>query len=213
MSSIAREWMVLIAIGSLYFVWVLVPLVPAILIYKLFPSTPLTVTGPFAGFKVNAGGAFAGYLLIFAGTYLPIIPPTRDIIAGWQREFWILKGDIKLVHEDNSDIPYSQQLFSQLRVVKPLPNKFDGSQATLKIEEEEGGGLPTVVIELPQFDDTNLPLRSMSDKITVDRFNRIITLKEPITIKESSTGGAVRPVATAPSRTERRSTEGGDRPR
>lgn len=100
-----REWMVLIAIGVLCAAWVLLPLIPAILIYKLFPSSTVAVNGPFAGLTVKAGGAFAGYLIVFAGTYYPIIPPTRDIIAGWQRQFWVLKGDVKLVRDDFSDYP------------------------------------------------------------------------------------------------------------
>ena len=49
----------LVALGGLYVMWVMLPLVPAILTFKLFPKTTVTASGPFAGFTVNASGAFA----------------------------------------------------------------------------------------------------------------------------------------------------------
>jgi hypothetical protein len=188
-----RELFVLIALGGLYAVWVLVPLVPAVLIYKLFPSTTLTVSGPFAGLTVNASGAFAGYLIIFVGTYQPLIPPTRDIIAGFQRQFWTMKGEVKLRRTDGSDYPHSDALLGKLKVVRPLTSKFDSYQAILKLEEDDGE-LPTVIIEIPGFGLTPIPLRTMSQKITIDSFRRIITMNEPIIIQELPSGRATSPV-------------------
>ena len=167
MEQIAREWLVLIALGGLYAVWVLVPLVPAVLIYKLFPNTAVTVNGIFSGLTVNASGAFAGYLIVFIGTYQPLVPPTRDIIASFQRQFWTIKGDVKLVRADGTEYPHSEALLSRLRVVKPHVHKFDSFQATLKIEEEEGE-LPVILIEIPNFGQKPIPLRSMSATITVE---------------------------------------------
>lgn len=94
--------------------------------------------------------------------------------------------------------------------MKPLSSKFEGAQATLKIEEEEGE-LPTVIIEIPEFGDKVIPLRSMADKMTVDHFKKVITMKEPIIIQENSPGGATRPALSLRSRSEQATTESGDR--
>ena len=44
-------------------VMVLLPLVPAYLLFKALPSTAI-VTGPFQGLKLKLGGAFAGYFIL-----------------------------------------------------------------------------------------------------------------------------------------------------
>ena len=42
-------------------IWVALPLVPAILIYRYFPDTQVVASGPLAGLTVKASGAFAAY--------------------------------------------------------------------------------------------------------------------------------------------------------
>lgn len=206
LASIDREWMVLIGLGALYFAWVMLPAVPAILIYRLFPNTTVAVSGPLAGLTVKAGGAFAAYLIIFAATYEPLIPPTRDIIASWQRQFWTINGDIKLVRADGSDQPYSESLFSKLRVVKPVIKMFDSNQATLKMEDHDGQW-PVIVIEIPNFGEKAIPLKSMGSKIEINRFRKTINIKEPIIIQEASSGGAVGPISSTQPRSNISSTE------
>ncbi len=53
------DWWPLISIGFL----VLVPLVPAVILYKMFEQKTV-VTGPFKGLRLDLSGAFAGYFLV-----------------------------------------------------------------------------------------------------------------------------------------------------
>lgn len=53
------DWSPLISVGFI----VLVPLVPAVLLYKLFEQKTL-VSGPFKGLRLDLSGAFAGYFLV-----------------------------------------------------------------------------------------------------------------------------------------------------
>lgn len=50
----------------LYVLYVVLPLVPAILIFRLFPETKVTVSGPLQNLTVNATGAFAAYVVTVA---------------------------------------------------------------------------------------------------------------------------------------------------
>jgi hypothetical protein len=50
----------------LYAVYVCLPLVPAILIFRLFPDSKVSVSGPLQNFTVNATGAFAAYVVTVA---------------------------------------------------------------------------------------------------------------------------------------------------
>ena len=47
----------------LYVFYVLLPVVPAVIIYKLFPETKVALSGPFQNFTLNATGAFAAYIV------------------------------------------------------------------------------------------------------------------------------------------------------
>jgi hypothetical protein len=47
----------------LYTLFVLLPLIPAVLIFKLFPRVSVSVSGPFSNWTINATGAFAAYLV------------------------------------------------------------------------------------------------------------------------------------------------------
>jgi hypothetical protein len=51
----------------------LIPLIPAFLIFKLLPGSSVTASGPLQGLTVNMSGAFAGYvvLLLIAIAVMP----------------------------------------------------------------------------------------------------------------------------------------------
>src|SRR5436309_9966761 len=43
---------------------IILPLLPAILIYKLLPQSQSDASGPFQGLKIKLGGAFGGYFIV-----------------------------------------------------------------------------------------------------------------------------------------------------
>ena len=75
------------------------PLLPAILIYRLFPNTQVAASGPLAGLTVKASGAFAAYLVVFVFIF-PLVSTTGDAIGSGVRPFWEITGEIKLVDQD-----------------------------------------------------------------------------------------------------------------
>jgi hypothetical protein len=50
----------------LYALYVCLPLVPAIAIFRLFPDSKVAISGPLQNFTVNATGAFAAYVVTVA---------------------------------------------------------------------------------------------------------------------------------------------------
>jgi hypothetical protein len=55
----------------LYGMHVLLPLLPAVVIYHLFPDTKVGLSGPLQGLTVKAGGAFAAYVTtVLLGIFL-----------------------------------------------------------------------------------------------------------------------------------------------
>ena len=70
------------------FVLVLLPLIPAFLLFKALPSTAV-VKGPLTGLNIDLGGAFGGYvaLTVFIATFYS----TR--MSG--PETWTVQGDLQ----------------------------------------------------------------------------------------------------------------------
>jgi hypothetical protein len=84
-------------------IWVALPLVPAILIYRYFPDTQVAASGPLAGLTVKASGAFAAYLVVFLLIFA-LVSPIKDVIGSGMRPFWEIRGKVKLVDENGKPI-------------------------------------------------------------------------------------------------------------
>jgi hypothetical protein len=50
----------------LYVLYILLPLIPAVLIFRLFPDTKVSVSGPLQGLTLNTTGAFGAYVVTAA---------------------------------------------------------------------------------------------------------------------------------------------------
>ena len=87
---------VIIALFAVYLIWVLLPLLPAIIIYRLFPESLTELVGKVAGYSIKAGGAFAAYLAIVVMTYTQI-DKIDSAIYGYKHEFWTAVGQVQLV--------------------------------------------------------------------------------------------------------------------
>jgi hypothetical protein len=55
-----------------YLIYVLVPMIPAIIIYKKFPETKVGATGVLGNLKINSTGAFAAYIIVVTLGYFII---------------------------------------------------------------------------------------------------------------------------------------------
>ncbi len=67
----------------LYGLYVLLPLVPAVLIYKIFPDTKVGADGLLGNLKINATGAFAAYLIVVVIGFF-IIKNNQELINNLQ---------------------------------------------------------------------------------------------------------------------------------
>ncbi len=78
----------------LVLVIVILPLIPAILIFKLFPATTGGIGGELRGIRFKFAGAFAGYafVLLFLGF---IFKAEIDRLAG-KYEVWTINGTLQL---------------------------------------------------------------------------------------------------------------------
>ena len=164
---------------ALHVAWVLLPLIPAVLIYLLFPSTTVTASGVLAGLTVRAGGAFAGYLVIFLLTY-PLVERTENTIGGFLHTSWKVSGEIKLIDSRSKEELHSEALLSKL-VIETKPEIIGTKSFLLKASmPEEDRDFPWIVLNIPKFGEAVINIRDQVRE--TNDYEKKIHLSNPIVI-------------------------------
>jgi hypothetical protein len=138
------------SVYALLLMLVLVPLVPAFVLFKVLKSHG-EVGGPLYGFNIQLGGAFAGYfalflLVLFAFRPYLIPPPTRLV--------WKLEGQV--VDDHKRPVAITSDNFALLPTPTPpiSTNAADGRFIVSFIADpEDGGGViyPTIVVSYRDY--------------------------------------------------------------
>ena len=183
----SREMTVVMSLVGLHLLWVLAPLVPAILIYKLFPATSVAVNGPLAGLTVRASGAFAGYLIVFAATF-PLIKNMENTFSGFQRSIWTIKAQIQMLDKNGVELT-SIDNFSRVNVyTEPKPFSVNGNIVRMKIAEGDGE-FPLLAVQAPSFGGKAIVVDRSTRSFRFDNYNKTIELIDPIKIQEIAPAG------------------------
>lgn len=180
-----NDLIVLLGYGAIFTIWVLVPLLPAILIYRLFPQTNTQTQWKISGIVLKAGGASGFYFAIFALGYLKIVDPAVEIVKNWQRPYWEVTARLKFLDADQKVVD-AKSSEDQLQVL-PLSYRFKkiGDRlylATLHFSELQGDVPDYVTLHFPEGEGflnlKELKAKNMSlSSKTID-----LTKLEPIAI-------------------------------
>jgi hypothetical protein len=147
---------------------VMLPLVPAYVLFKLLKSSG-RVDGTFHGFRVDLGGSFAGYFVLFF-----VLIYTRSEWLPAPYEVWNLRGQIEdengspLVDESGKSMDYVDPRY--VTVSPPnLDNLTMGGKFNVKIvaTKKPGGrgfDFPDLVINYPGYRHVIIPLGPDSQK-------------------------------------------------
>jgi hypothetical protein len=193
MTEIPIGIVAILALVGAHILWVLLPLAPAVLIYWLFPNTPVTVSGPLSGLTVRAGGAFGAYLVVLLLTYGQLRTINQSI-SMLESQFWNVKGTVQLIDSKARPIDSPDLLQKYMVVTKPDTHMFDKYEIKLRIVQEMDGSLPITVIKIPEFGEHRIMWASGKK----DEFKRTITFTAPLKIQQESSTSI--PVADAPTR-------------
>ena len=162
---------------------VLLPLVPAILLFKFLPASG-ELEGPFKGMRIKFGGAFAGYLVLFMVMWEGRPPDLHHYHT------WTVKGLVQLQPAGQESKPSLREVICRI-----IPPKFevenDGSfNFDIPVPDDDQG--------LPQYPDLQLDLRdyagvtvhvvegsasgygSQPIPLKIDRLKRTIELRSPV---------------------------------
>ena len=181
---------VLLSFG-LYVLYVLLPVVPAVLIYRMFPDTKVAVSGPLAKLTMRSTGAFAAYVIVVVLGFF-LVENTHDIIAGVAQPTWTIKARVELQDEQGQAVDGARLLPFLEVYLKPDLTTKEGSYIKLQVPGT-GGELPEYLVNLkiPKFGEQTLDTSELRGaEIERDEFKRVLRIRKPIVIRKSPLAAA-----------------------
>ena len=169
---------------------ILLPVVPAFLLYRVLPSGEQPkgerdqVTGVFQGLQIKLGGAFAGYFLVLliANSYVR----TNLSNESSEYDFWTVEGRVEIEPGLHRDL--------QFAIKPPLPQPEPNGQFVVRdvpVPKNPTGVSPTLVIMLDNHDPATVTLsenRKLGDDYGIE-FNskeKKITIRNRIVLREQA---------------------------
>lgn len=173
----------------LYGLFVLIPIIPAALLYRWFPDTKVSAKGVLSKFNINSSGAFAAYLVTVLVGYF-VIAPINEAILGQVKTpsaVWTVRGNLQL--QDKQGIKIEKpSLFDRLCFdFSPEFLVQKNGNMKLKIPEWETGQIPGYLITayVDGFGQETINLSKLMDSgdAEVDHDQHLIKLKAPVIVR------------------------------
>jgi hypothetical protein len=164
--------------------WVLLPLIPAVLIYSLFPSTTVAVSGPFANLTVKASGAFAAYLIVFAAVFT-WLENAYYFVGSSLRPTWTISGNLNVIGKNGKRIEPPSDFFQKICIkTDPDFNTFKSSSFTIMLPELPNG-IPKIYFETSYGQTLPIQLDTLKSA-NVNRFRKLVKVVETIEIRQKA---------------------------
>jgi len=164
-------------------VWVLLPLAPAILMFRLVPGNTITLTGPLANLTLNASGAIAAYFGVFVVIAL-FIGDIKQRAASAPRQYWTVIGDIELLDANGEPAKFQRYAHGIKVFTTPQIYEIDENTAGLRIKVVEGeGGLPSIKVDVDKFGNGRIKIVKGAPDFEF-RDDNVILLKKPLRVQQ-----------------------------
>jgi hypothetical protein len=175
---------------ALYLTYFLIPLVPSILIYKIFPSTSVVASGSFSGLKINSSGAFAAYLITLVISINALSETEARIleIRNPNEPTWSIIGTLEL-RDGEGNVINNPLLFELLEIsLEPRVLSSANGDIHFKIPGSPDGSPPKrmITLDVKGFGRGKINLTSEAaltgSDMVVNYQTRTIEFSEPIEI-------------------------------
>jgi len=171
--------------------WMLVPLLIAVVIYRLAPDKKLVAKGPFQGLNIKVHGPFVVYLVVLLGS-ASIWWKAFDVTIGMSKTKWTITARVMLIDGNRARVTPE----TSGRPMQKLRVKFDFPQVELsaydRVSVQVPGSLsewPDLVIQVPDFGEKIVYLNDLSTRAAkIDHAAATVELDDDIVIQERSRG-------------------------
>jgi hypothetical protein len=164
----------------------LLPIVPAILTYKITPGQVLSLGGPFQGMTMNATGAFAAYLIVFFALLYNQWWVGRAIIEeSFAETAWVIRGTPKFVGADGGAVPAPDLTHTEVRLSPPLRQRVDDTGVEITVPMKLSNK-PLIYLHVPNWGGGRIILGKGAKE---DALSRSIELTEAIEFRQQPAPG------------------------
>lgn len=184
------ETLVFVQSILLYVLWIFGPLVPAVLIYKLFPETKVAASGPFSGLTLKATGAFGAYVITLLLAY-PLNLRLYSIMGSQLKPVWTLKAEVIASDPAGKPILYNG-FYDGMRVsFTPDIQLVAGRQITLNVPiVGDGHSWPMITVQVPNYGGVTIDPAMFGGRTEIDEFRKEIRIHGAIPLERFEPTGA-----------------------
>jgi hypothetical protein len=168
---------------------ILVPLLPAFILFRYLPESTAEVSGPLKGFNLKLSGAFAGYFVAALLSWQVVASLLQPV---WF-DNWTLNGKVILNDPAGHASPVGT-----LVMVKGPASDVDLSGALniqqIPITRDHGTGYPRLVVMFSGYQSVTVPLDpdekhlatygGNNYEVVFDKTNHSISIKQPIVLSK-----------------------------
>lgn len=170
----------------------LLPLVPALLVFKLFPDTKVAASGPLSALKVKTSGAFAAYLIVLLLATV-MSKHTEESISTMTSPSWLIEGKV-VVKTPDGKVVEDESAYSGLQITMD-PRHYGGGGKTFWARVPEiDKRIPTVSLSMPTVGQQTIEPEQLPKNYSTRR----ISLEKPVVIQQIGTDAPYDPKASAP---------------
>lgn len=172
----------------LFSAWLLIPLFPAWITYRITPNQRLGLSGPLEGITVRASGAFAAYLALLLLSYKFIALSGISIIGGMASpSAWVFRADIVAIDEQGKRIRLPEDVDAVDVTFKPDLNRLGKSGVLIRLPYNPENW-PSLTVTIPNFGGAEVDLSNLSN-VQLDHFRKTAELQGPIIVRRARGGG------------------------
>ena len=160
----------------LYFLFITFPLIPAVLIYKIFPDTQVGATGLLGNLKINATGAFAAYIIVSVMSFF-VVQYVQSTITGSSTQTWTVNAKMEFVDSNGKIINTGKQKLVDMTKISITPDQFIRKTPDLVkfMATGEGTNL-TISFQQENFEGPSIDLSQTDSSIKIDVQKKTIQL-------------------------------------
>lgn len=167
---------------TLYVLYVLLPMIPSIVIYRMFPDTKVSATGILSNLNFKTTGAFASYVVtVFLGFFL--VQNTHHLIAQISSPVWTLKTKVELLNHDGSVYAGKNLLETLVVSIDPKLQQVNGDDVILSFPGSKKNWETTQLkFDVPHFGYKVVTISEVAEKAKIDNYELFLKLTAPISI-------------------------------
>ena len=178
----------LLALLLLFSCWLVVPLLPAWITYRITPDQSIGLKGPLEHVTVRAGGAFAAYLILLVLTYPLVIQGGMSVVGSMAvTPVWTIHADVIAIGPNGEQIDMPENVQAMTVSFKPDIHKIGKTQITVRMPYNPDDW-PLLTLTIPEFGGAEVDLNRLPGA-KVDHFKKVVEYDTPISVRPAVGGG------------------------